>query len=141
MSKGNGKGGCVVADRKGISTDDGGGDGGQVVLEEGLGRCAAEAVLGDCVPKPKRRAGGVLDRDVPATCAFCPIWWGVRGGRRKFRVGGRLWAEDALGAIGNARHERNDGHDRPPRATRPRKHGVVSSTTWIEEPPGGLIIA
>ena len=50
VSKGNGKGGCVVADRKGIGTDDGAGDGGQVVLEEGLGRCAAEAVLGGIVP-------------------------------------------------------------------------------------------
>ena len=39
----------MVADRKGISTDDGAGDGGQVVLEEGLGRCAAEAVL-KCEP-------------------------------------------------------------------------------------------
>ena len=50
MSKGNGKGGCVIADHKGIGTDDGAGDGGQVVLEEGLGRCAAEAVLGGIVP-------------------------------------------------------------------------------------------
>ena len=36
-SKGNGKGGRVIADRKGIGADDGAGDGGQVVLEEGLG--------------------------------------------------------------------------------------------------------
>ena len=40
----------MVADRKGIGTDDGARDGGQVVLEEGLGRCAAEAVLGRIVP-------------------------------------------------------------------------------------------
>ena len=29
VSKGNGKVGCVVADRKGIGTDDGAGDGGE----------------------------------------------------------------------------------------------------------------
>ena len=40
----------MIADRKGIGADDGAGDGGQVVLEEGLGRCAAEAVLGEIVP-------------------------------------------------------------------------------------------
>ena len=50
VSKGDGKGGRMVADRKGIGTDDSAGDGGQVVLEEGLGRCAAEAVLGGIVP-------------------------------------------------------------------------------------------
>ena len=50
VSKGNGKVGRMVADRKGIGTDDSAGDGGQVVLEEGLGRCAAEAVLGGIVP-------------------------------------------------------------------------------------------
>ena len=31
------QGGCVVADGEGISADDGGGDGGEVVWEEGLG--------------------------------------------------------------------------------------------------------
>ena len=40
----------MVADRTAIGVDDGAGDGGQVVLEEGLGRCAAEAVLGGVVP-------------------------------------------------------------------------------------------
>ena len=40
----------MVADRKGIGTDDGARDGGQVVLEEGPGRRAAEAVQGGIVP-------------------------------------------------------------------------------------------
>jgi len=62
VSKGNGQGCCVVADRKGIGADDGCGwllgwrmtvrrqRGGWCAREEGLGRCAAEAVLGGVVP-------------------------------------------------------------------------------------------
>ena len=72
VSKGNGKGGCVVADRKGIGTDDGAGDGGQVVLEEGLGRCAAEAAAARKQAERAKQAAAqvrtMATRSLPCRC-------------------------------------------------------------------------
>ena len=44
------QGRCVVTDRAGIGADDSGGDGSEVVGEEGLGRRAAEPVHSGVVP-------------------------------------------------------------------------------------------
>jgi hypothetical protein len=70
----------VVADREGVSADDGRGDRGEVVRVEGLGRGTAESVLGGVMP---RGTLGGLGQLLESVCGVACWLFGLFHARRR----------------------------------------------------------